>query len=408
MTPPLIARLAWRNVWRNRYRSIITIVAVAVGLGALVFLRAFAEGLHHQMVENYTGLISGRLQVHRRGFHERMGLERSIANPEEVFAALSQEPRVTAWAPRIKEYVLASSSTQSAGVLLMGIDPARESSITRLHRQVRQGTFLSDDHDIVLGEDLAKMLGLRLGEKVVIMAQGVDGSLAGAAYRVRGFIDAGAEEIDKGLALITLQAAQQLLVLGQQISEVAIRTDLPDRLNEVVARLTARLDPATYEILTWQQVGPAIAQWIDYDRGIENLILLIVLLIAATGILNTLLMAVLERSREFGIMLAVGTRRSLVVKMVTLESCILGAIGACLGLAGGAGLAAYYGRYGIDLTGFASALEGDYIGSVIYTRLIPGQVGILTLTLLVVCVVTSLYPSWRAASLKPVEAIRHL
>ncbi len=402
-------KIAWRNIIRNKWRSLITIAAIAFGLAALIFIRAFVEGADRTMVENYTDLISGHLQVHKVGFHKKMGLERSIIAPEKLIGIIKAETAVVSVTQRIKDYCLLSSSENSSGVLLLGIDPNTEPQVSYLHKRIRRGEYLSlnKDDQIILGRVLAEILNVELGDKVVIMGQGADGSLASGAFRLCGILETGAEEIDKGVALITLQAAQQLLVMEEKISELTIRINSVFNAEEVSKKLKHKVDLGEFEVLTWKEISPLTAQWLEFDRAFINYILFIVLLVVASGIFNTLLMSVLERIREFGIMLALGTKRRQIVFMVTLESLILGVMGVASGAAGGVMASVYFGSYGINVSKFAAAFESYYVGSIIYPRLYLGYVLLFSLIVLIVSVLVSFYPAWRVANLKPVEAIKH-
>lgn len=403
-------KIAWRNIIRNKYRSMITIMAISFGLGALIFIRAFVEGGDRQMIENYTDLVSGHIQVHKLGFQKKMNLELMIKDPQKIGAVLKNEKEVVAFSRRIKDYCLVSSAEYSSGVLLIGINPGEEAKVTYIQKRIRQGSPLSAqrDDEIVLGKDLVDILNINLGEKVVVMTQAADGSLASAAYRLCGILDTGADEIDKGIALITLKAAQELLVMEGKVSEIIIRIDSVYRSHIVAEKLKQKLDTADFEVLTWKEISPATAQWLEFDRAFINFILLIVLLVVASGILNTLLMSVLERIREFGIMLALGTKRSQIVLMVGFESVILGLIGIFFGSLLGITLSLYFGRQGINLAQFATALESYYAGSVIYPRFYIGYVFLFSAIVLAVSIIVSIYPAWKASKLKPVEAIRQL
>jgi len=399
-------KIAWRNITRNRARSAITISAVAFGLTALIFIRAFVDGADYQMVENFTDLISGHVQIHRSGFHKKMGLERSLTDSRDLQKIVEQTPGVAAAARRIKEHVLISSAENSAGILLMGIDPDDEKRVTTLHEKIRKGEFLKTDKDIVLGKDLVDNLNARLGDKIVMMGQGADGSLAAAAFRLVGVMDTGAEEADQALGVVTLSASAKLFVLEDKVSEIVIRADSLYNVKEVVGRLKKEFSRRNFEVLPWNEISPVVAQWVQFDRTFLNVILVIVLMVVAGGIMNTILMGVMERTREFGIMLALGTKRRQVLGLVTLEAFFLGLIGSVIGLVLGAGLAMHFHAVGIDLAGFSQSFEAFYIGSVIYPRIFWGQTIVTIFVVLVISTVTAIYPAVRAAGLKPVEAIR--
>ncbi len=400
-------RIAWRNVVRNPARSLITIGAVAFGLAALIFLKSFVTGADHQMVTNYTDLLIGHIQIHKLGFQKNMGLDKSINNPYSLARSLLDVATVKAWAPRVKDFALVSSAENSAGVLLMGIDPINERHLSTLHERVRAGRWLEegDDEKIVIGEQLAENLNVGLDDKIVVMSQGADGSLSASAFTVAGLLDAGGEEVNKSLAVITLSAAQDLLVLNKKISEIAIKATSLEEVDRTVKALRDKIDGQQFEVLSWKEISPMTYQWMQFDQVFTGLILVIVLLIVSTGILNTILMSVLERKREFGIMAALGTRPDQIVFLVAMESFILGSVGALAGGLAGWGLSRFFGARGIDLSAISDALNSFYIGSVIHPKTDLASVGLYVGVVLMVSVAVSMVPAHRAARLKPVDAL---
>ncbi len=400
--------IAWRNIGRNKYRSLITLSGISLGLASLIFIRAFIDGADSQMVENYTSFFSGHIQIHKKDFHKKMSLELSIENPLSIEKILKSNPNVKAYSERIKDYALISSAENSSGILLMGIDPFTEPQVTTLNRHIKKGKFLSKgkDNEIVIGKKLAENLNVDLNEKVVIMSQGYDGSMAAGAYRICGILDTGAEEIDKGIALITIKAAQELLVMDNKISEIAIRTKEAFTADEITQSIKEKLCLSCYEVLSWKEISPLTVQWLEFDRAFSNIILFIVLIVVAASILNTMLMSVMERIKEIGIMLALGTRPRNIVLMVGWESFFLGIIGTLIGTSIGSIMVYYFGKTGIDLSKFSHALEAYYTGSVIYPKIVVGYITLWVLIVLLTSIIASLYPAYKASRLKPVEALR--
>ncbi|MBI5873810.1 MAG: ABC transporter permease [Candidatus Omnitrophica bacterium] len=403
-------KIGWRNITRNIYRSSITIAAVAVGLASLIFLKSFIDGADRQMVENYTDLLIGHIQIHKAGFQKNMGLEKSISGPEALISSFKSTPGIRYAVARIKDFALASSPESSSGIMLFGIDPTAETKISILHKRIRQGRFLEKDDDdkIVIGRSLADHLKVATGDKVVLMSQGADGSMAAAAYEVCGIVEAGAEEIDKGLALITLKAAQELLVMGNKVSEIVVKADSLEKIDDIKEILKSKVNTNKFEVLTWKEISPMTYQWLQFDQVFTGLILFIVLLVVAAGILNTVLMGVLERTREFGIMLALGTKPSQITKMVTMESLFLGLFGVLIGSVAGLGLVIFFGKIGINLSAISSALNSFYIGSVIYPRLDAMSFCLYAAIVLLVSMLVSIFPAKKASRLSPIEAIRHI
>lgn len=403
-------KIAWRNITRNKWRSALTIAAVSTGLGALIFLKGFVDGADRQMVENYTDLLTGHIQVHRAGFQKNMGLEKSIVHAEVLSTIFREISGIAAYASRIKDHALVSSAEGSSGVLLMGVDPEAEKTVSTIHRRVRQGAFLKkgEDHKILIGRILAENLKVALSDKVVVMTQASDGSMAAAAYEICGILEAGAEEIDGHLALISLDAARDLLVMGNRVSEVVVKADSLERIDKITEALRGRADLKRFEVLTWKDISPMTYQWLQFDQVFTALILFVVLIVAASGVLNTVLMGVLERTREFGIMLALGTKPAQISNMVAMESFFLGFIGAVIGTIAGAGLVFISGIKGIDLSVISSALNSFYIGSVVYPRLDVLSVVFYASVVLLTTLFVSVIPARKAARLTPIEAIRHI
>ncbi len=402
-------KIALRNIFRNIKRSLITVSAIGFGLGALIFIWSFVEGAHKQMIENYTSYLTSHIVIHKKGYHEKNTLDTHIKSPEGTLSALNQDKRIAAAAPRLKADGLLSSSESSSGVLIYGVDPAQEKKVSRLSQRVKSGSFFrpDSDKDIVIGASLAKNLNVGLGDKVVIMSQALDGSIAAGAFHILGLLDSGIEEIDKGIALLPLKTTQSLFVMNEGVSEIAIRLK-EARLSETAAHEIAQNLPSSdkWEVLPWQDVSPIMEQWIEFDNAFIWIIVIVVMIVVAIGILNTVLMGVLERTREFGILLALGTNHKQIVAMITWESLFLGLIGSLAGLIIGSGLTLYFSKSGINLSLFTSAMNSFYMDAFIYPVLHPGYVAISVILVLCTSMIVSVYPAWHAAHLKPVDAIR--
>ncbi len=403
-------KIAWRNIIRNKKRSSITLSAVGFGLGALIFIWAFVDGVHEQMIENYTSLISGHIQIHTEGFHQKEQLETYIEQPENIKKSLRSNPSILSFTQRIKAAGLVSSSEHSAGVYILGIDPRHENKVSTMYKKVKKGAFLQEDSDkeIVLGATLAKNLNVGLEEKLVIMSQALDGSIAAGAFHVKGLLDTGAEEIDKGVVIITHKAAEELFVMHDKTSEIAIRLKDVEEAKHVSSLIHQELNLSDLEVLPWQKISTALEQWIEFDNGFIYLIVIVVMVVVATGILNTVLMGVLERTREFGILIALGTKRKQILAMVAWESLFLGIIGSFSGAMLGIILTIYFAKTGINLSMFAGALSSSYLNPYIYPVSEKEHVTISIALVLTVSVLVSIYPAWHAANLKPVEAIRSI
>ncbi len=403
----IFAAMGVRNLFRNPRRSLITLSGIAFGMAAILFLWALAEGYYQQMIENATGYETGHLQVNRAGFRRELTPEYAIAEPDALLAQVRGLPGVVGATPRVFTQALLGTGRKSTGGFLYGIDPVREQAVTGLGTAVRQGRFLaaSDRNAIVLGAGLADKLKAKVGDKVVLYAQASGGDVGAGAYRVVGLLESGVFNLDASYAFIPLAAAQQLLRLDRGVSAVAVR--LADRWQ--VPKATAALQgalPADLEVLPWQALLPIVTQTIELVNVMMRIILLIVFVVVAVGVMNTSLMSTLERAREIGTMMALGTRRRQVVKQVFAESCFLAVAGIAVGALLGSAVSLYAGLKGIDLrpyTGQITAIPG--FSGLIRPVVLPETLATAALWLLVITLAVSLYPAWRVSRLDPVAAI---
>ena len=446
-----LIKIAWRNILRNKRRSLITISAVSFGLGQLIFVWSFVEGCHQQMIDNFTSLTTSHIQIHKKGFQEKQNIESYLSHPEKLLSDITAIPlnktspdKLTIYlnkigslrnpwirkffskkktpasterithsikdiAFRIKAQSLISSAESSVGILLVGIQPDREKMISSFHKRIKKGQFLDENnpHAVVIGSTLAKNLNVTVGDKVVFMLQALDGSLASDAFVVQGLLETSVEEIDKNLALISLKSAQNFLVMPDKVSEIAIQLKSGKDSTQIADTIKNSLfNSPDLEVLSWEQAAPSFKQWIEFDNAFVWIIVIIVMMVLTIGILNTILMGVLERTRELGVLLALGTRPNQVVTMIAWESFFLGALGSFLGIVLGGTLTIYFGRTGIDLSFFTKALNSFYMDSIIYPKLQEDHLAVSGLLVLLTSILVAIYPAWHAAHLKPIEAIR--
>ena len=407
---PLLVKIAARGIGRNPHRTALTLAASAFGVGAFVFLGGFVDGYLAQLVENSTGYVTGHLQVQHPRFRSEMEPSNSLAASEGLLRDLRALPQVRAAAPRVQNMVLASSAAQSQNMMLVGIDPVAEREVTFMHRAVRSGRALvpGGDREIVLGDRMAEKLGLRIGDKMVVMTQALGGEVGSAAFRVAGLFDTGSDAFDSALGFVTVRAAQDLLAMPGRVSAIAVR--LQDRSLEAqaMAGVQRLLQPGTAVAVGWRSLLPEVDQMIEYVRVVVRLITGIVLAVVAIGIMNTLLMSVMERTRELGIMMALGTRPRAIVGLVLIESLVLAAVGIAAGVAMGVPLIAYFGARGLDLSAYARGVESiPGLTGVIHPMFVPSGVAMPMLLLFALSAAAALYPAWRAARLQPATAIRH-
>ncbi|NOZ53793.1 MAG: ABC transporter permease [Gammaproteobacteria bacterium] len=403
-------RIAFRNIWRNPWRSALTSGATAFGLAAFLFLYAFTDGFFEQMIDNSIDFSIAHVQIEPKGYRDDYSAAYYLSQPDNLLTQVQQNPGVLAASPRIQVEAMISSPTKTEPLILTGVDSDLEPHVTRLDAVIIEGKYLkgNDTTDILLGRKLVDELDLRMGEKIVVTTQLADGSLVSGAYRLFGIYQTGNETFDRMFAYIGLRQAQSLLSMQDRVSTIAIRLQERDLSKITASDLNESMSGTGYEAKSWQDIMPVLVQMIDVTRLMFFVVLAIVFAIVAIGVTNTLIMSVLERTREFGVMLAMGTEPRFIVRMVVYESIVLGFIGIALGTLMGVLLVSYYSEYGVDLSdysGATSAIPG--LTNVVYPMLIFANLWLPTLVLFITGIVAAFYPASRAAQLSPVTALRH-
>ena len=407
----MFLKLAWRNVFRNVRRTLITLSAVTFGLAAMIVFFGFTDGFHAQWVENTVRVYTGHIQIYSKGYHDDPQLANSIADLDRVLKEVEKEPSLDTYTYRVEIQGLVSTAENSYGVLIRGIDPEREVGITALRDRIIRGRYLEegDERGILIGYRLADRLNAEVGDKIVLMVQAADGSISADLFRLRGVFRMGAVEMDSAIVVIGLEAAQRLAALEDRVTEIAIMVKRPSDVIPAAQRLKERLEPMGYEVYTWQDLMPALKEMIDLDNVFMYIILLIVLVVVSLGILNTMLMSILERVREFGIMMAMGTKPYQIVILVVMESFLLGLWGTVMGAALGISANYLISLRGFDLSRWSGAMElFATLNPVIYPETNPSNVLWSCAMVLITTLVVSIYPAIRAARLRPVEAIHFL
>ena len=408
---PAFVLIATRNILRNPRRTAITAGGTAFAILAYVLLFGYFDGFGEQIIETATRYLTGHAQIERPGFRRDYAPEFSIDDPAALLVRARRTPHVVAAAPRVQAQAIASTAAQSEAIALIGVDPRLERGVTFIHQTLVHGTALGpgQDHDILIGRGLADKLKARVGDKVVVMAQARGGELGTAAYRVRGIFATESASFDDAMAFVTLPAAQTLLALGPRVSTINLRLDDRSRLSDVAAQLAPAVSASGERIVPWQELLPQVNEMVVYIKAIRSIVVAIVLAVVAMAIMNTVFMAVAERTRELGVMLALGTRPMAIVRMVAYETTALMMLASIVGYTAGGLLVRYFGRHGIDQSAFFReyhAIPG--VTGIIYPRLIMASIVGPGLALFVASVLIALYPAGKAARLDPATAIRQV
>ncbi len=403
---PIIS-LSWKNIWRNRARSLVVIVAVILGTGAGVFMSAFMYGMSMQMVKSEMENYTSHIQIHTKEYKNEVLPAYFISNADSLVTELSKLPFVKNITARSVLTGLASTSSSSYGVSVRGIDIETEHDVTQIHTFITEGNFLESrrSNSIVIGEKLAQRLNLEIRSKVVLNFQDVDNNLTAAAFRVTGIFKSSNSRFDETNVFVKKEHLNSLINADGISHEIALLVDdfkMADTYRDSL-KLNAELIAES-----WGDISPSL-RYMDSMVGTMLYIVMVIILIALTfGIINTMLMAVLERQQELGMLMAVGVNKSKTFSMILIETFMLAIVGAPIGIfLAWLGIQSL-GETGINVSAWAQGFEEYGIGTIIYPELQPEyylNVGIL---IFITTLIAALYPSYKALKLNPVEAIRKI
>ena len=393
--------LALRNLWRNPKRTLLTLFSMVLGIAALTLLSALNDGWLKEMQDNFILAVTGHVQVHAVGFEASQNLRDRMPEIEPVRGLIARDTALSGWTLRVRSSGLASLGGTGAGVQIMGVDPEQETWVTRMDQSVQTGRWLrpGQPRDLLLGSTVAANLGAGIGDRVVLTAQRPTGEMASEVFYLHGILHAGAPQIDRTLALINLGEMQSWLGMGEAVTDVVLRATKHGASTGIRERFAASLPAETFEVMGWQELDPMVSQWLKFSGAYGLILILIVVALALVlvEVLNTMLMALHERTRELGILSALGTRGGQLFAMVLLEGLLLIFAGSLLGYLLGAGLVSWLALEGIDLSRFANAFQFFYMSPVIRP--------LLTLES---ALLAGLYPAWKASRIRINDALRKL
>ncbi len=401
------ARLAWRNLWRNHRRTLVMLLAISIGVWAMIFMSALMRGMTDQMVRNGLHTLPGELQIHNPAYRDDPSVANDMAWPSGALLDALDGPPVVAWAARVRVPAMISSERDSRGVTLLGVDPASERALgsAPTDEEITAGRFLQgpDDDGIVLGAALARKLDTGLGKRVVIMSQDPDNNVADRGMRVVGLFHSRLEGTEERYAWTGREPLQKLLGIGTQVSEIGA-TAHDYRHTDRWAPSIAAAAGSSLAVETWGELDPYLGSMLRVMDGFSLVFMAVIFTILSFGLVNTLAMAVFERVREIGLMQALGMQPGSIVALVLLESMYLLLLGLVTGNAV-AWLSIRPLQSGIDLTAVAEGMEMMGVGTTLYPALSWIDMLFSTAVVVVLGLLASLLPAWRAARLDPVRAI---
>ncbi len=404
----MLLKLAWRNIWRNKRRSMIVLGSVVVGLIAVIFSDGLMNGMLRQMLYNQISSSVSYIQIHKKGFSDNKVIKNYIPDYKKVEQAVRSNKNIKAYSERVITFGLLSSASNSSGVYIYGVHPGEEQKVSKIKSSIVEGRFFNGGpRDIIIGKKLAEKLGVGLGAKLVAMANTPSGDIGSELFRVTGIYQTLSSEFDKTTVYIPIKTAQNMLNLGNKIYEFAIITNNYKDVPEVQKQLKSKLND-NYEVLSYQQLLPMLIFQMDLYKESMWILNLIIGLALIFGIINTMLMSVFERINEIGVLMAVGMNNVKIFGMFLMEALVIGIIGTIIGIILGVLINLPLTYSGIDFSIFAQGLEAWGIGSVIYPVISIENIVSLIVIIPFIAVIGAVYPAYKAIKLEPIYAINYV
>lgn len=403
--------MALRNIWRNPRRTALTLGAIAFACLVLVFMLSFQFGCYEAMINTSVKISTGHLQVQAEGYLKDREIHQVIASPSDLARILDTTPGIEAWTIRSNAFALVSSARRTTGVLISAIDPEKEKRVSTMAALVRKGTFLDKNkpYGTLIGERLARNLGVITGDELTLLGQGKDGSVAASVMTVQGIFESGVEDMDRNVLLMNLSDFNDIFAMDGAAHLAVITVSSLKTVSTVKKNLSRRLNAIDHlRVYDWMEILPGLLQSIQMDLVSGSIMYLILVIVVAFSIFNTFLMSIFERTREFGVMMAFGTTPGRLMRLVMLESAAITVFGIVLGMILGSLVTLYYQSHGIYIEGTADILRQYGIPERLYPRL-----SLLTLMagpalVFVITFVSSVIPALRIRRMKPVEAMSHV
>jgi ABC-type lipoprotein release transport system permease subunit len=401
----ILTMLAWRNLWRNHRRTTIMLSAISVGAWAMIFMTALTQGMVAEMIRDGISALPGHVQVHHPDYRDDPNITNLLPQSGAEIEAMFRPVGFDAWSSRIKVPAVVTSEYDSRGVTLLGIDPGAERDMIFVDYDGVEGRFLEsiDDRGVVIGQKLADTLETELGKRVVLMSQDPDNNVADRGFRVVGLFQANVEAFEETYVFAGRQTIQEMLGVGDRVTEIVVLGDDYRDVEDDFARVVELVD-GRVEVKRWTELDTYLGTMMSVMDGFVLIWVIVIFLALSFGLVNTLVMAVFERVREIGLMLALGMKPGNILGQILIESMMLLIIGLGIG-----NLLAWLTikplESGIDISIVADGMAMMGASSMLFPELRMEDVVLANVVVLILGFLASLSPAWRASRYEPIEAI---
>ncbi len=404
----MILKIAWKNIWRSKARSFVVIGSIILGVWALLFGTGFMNGFGVSYMADVINHDVSNIQVHNKEFKKDFDINFTIPNAQEKLDHVRTWPNIKAATSRVIINGMIASPKKGTGVQIRGIDVENERKVTQLDSLLIEGTYFKDikRNPIIIGSKLAETLHAKVRSKVVLTFTNAQGDITAAAFRVVGIAKSSSVKINELYAFVKQSDINPIVGINNQVHELAIV--LAPNVSEAPTVAAYKKEYPKDLVETWREIAPELAVMQSMYDQMLYVLMVIIMTALVFGIINTMLMAVLERFRELGMLMAVGMNRIKVYFMIMVETILLGIIGAPIGLLAGWATLHYFQQTGVDLTNYSEGLEAFGYSSILYPYLENDAYLIVTIGVFITALMGAIYPAWKAVRLNPVEALHKL
>jgi ABC-type lipoprotein release transport system permease subunit len=403
-----LIKLSWKNLWRNRSRTAVTISAMFFAVVLSITTSSLQDGVFDHFIRNMVGYYTGYIQIHKMGYWEQQILDNSMEQSAEVEKNIKDDPNISALAPRIESYALASAGELTKGCMVIGISPREENHITSLQSKVVQGSYFDENNSqtVLIAEGLAERLNVQLHDSLILISQGYHGSLAAGKYLIQGVVHFGSPDLNDQLLYMPLNTAQEFYSAPGLLTSYVLSIESSDELDESAVKVRSFIG-SDYEVMTWEELLPEVEQHIKTDKGSMYIIQSILYLLICFGIFGTLLMMIAERKFEMGMLIAIGMKKKYLMLVLMMESVMNVIIGCLAGCLASFPLVYYLKVNPIRFGGDMAKMYAQYGFEPVFPASVNPMI-FLAQGIIVLCVglVLSLYPIIKVIQLDPVKAMK--
>ncbi|MFC2138503.1 ABC transporter permease [Bacteroidota bacterium] len=401
-------KIAWRNIWRNKKRTLITTASIFFAMFFALIMRSGQVGTYAHMTKSIVETYSGYIQIHKNGYWKDLTIDNTLELENNLLAKLDTLNNIKAVIPRLESFALASTGNQTKGVMVVGVDPEKEKGLSNPEKNIKKGSYFTNGSDgVLIGSRLAQFLLVDVNDTITLISQGYHGVSAAGNFIVEGIIKIPNPELDRRIIYMNLPGCQTLYSAQNMLTSIVLNLEDPKYLNKSAKTVKANLDNGKYEVMTYKELNPELVQQIEGDQYGGYIMLGLLYMIVGFGVFGTVLMMTVERKREFGVMVAIGMQKNKLGLIVTIEMIMLGFIGILSGILGSLPLILYLNHNPIQFSEEMSVIYEEMgFEAIMPFAIEPGYIIGQTLVVLVIFAIAIFYPIYSISKLKEMNALR--